>query len=244
MIQRKKKYLSEVTIAEKLQRKDASRLIAQGTPHVHSCAFGEQDVCVRVTQARLSGQHAKYPWHPEKPQVRVRIRETADRAHHIQSILDTLFYAERNSIRDNIKLILEELTSNALYHSIKRADGTALYRRNQSHTLKESEYIELACHRFHDGAFISVTDRGGALKLEDIGRCLERCYSKQGVEQIEKKEGGAGLGFFMIFENVTHLEIVVTPKWATEVNLWLPLSGSIDPSYFSFNFWGETHVTK
>ena len=244
MLQRKKKLNTEVMIAGKLHRKEASELIVRGTAHIHSCAFGEQDVCVRATQTRLAGQHANYPWCPEKPQVRVRIRETAERAQHIQSILDTLFYAERNSIRDNIKLILEELTSNALYHSIKRTDGTPLYSRKQSHTLKESEYIELACHRFHDGAFISVTDRGGTLKLEDIGRCLERCYSKQGVEQMEKKEGGAGLGFFMIFENVTHLEITVTPKWATEIRLWLPLSGSIDPSYFSFNFWGESHVAK
>ena len=235
---------SEAVVSPKLDRKQAAELITEGKGHIHATALGQNDACVRATKERLESKTAQYPWVPEKPQVSIRIRESSERCGAIQSIIESLFSAERTSVKENVRLIMEELTSNAMYHSIREETGKDSYRRTRSVSLKENEAIELQCHRSTEGAYLSVTDWGDNLTLQDVGRCLKRCYKERGTNQIESKESGAGLGFFMIFENVTHLEITVAKKVSTTISVWLPITGASDPSYFSFNFWGGTNATK
>lgn len=235
---------SGVVVRPSLVRSQAAALIAEGNPHIHSAPLGENDGCVRVTQQKLESNQGHYPWAPLKPQVSLRLRDSKDRSQEIQSILDTLFSSQRSSVKENIRLIIEELTSNAMYHSIRSESGKDRYRRTQRISLKESEAVELTCDRSKDGAYIRVSDHGGTLTLDIIGKCLQRCYEKKGTDQLEKKEGGAGLGFFMIFENVTHMDVTVIPKVAATISVWLPLTGPTDSNYFSFNFWGKKHVTK
>ncbi|MBI1859310.1 MAG: ATP-binding protein [Deltaproteobacteria bacterium] len=235
---------SEIVISSTLDRRKAAELISQGKAHIHATALGQNDACVRVTRSRLDIQTAPYPWGASKPQVSIRIRESSQRCAAIQNILETLFSAERSSIKENLRLIMEEMSSNAMYHSIREESGKDLYRRTQGVSLKEAEAIELNCHRTADGAYLSVSDHGGTLRLTDIGKCLERCYKTKGTDQMEAKESGAGLGFFMIFENVTHMEISVVTQVSTTISVWLPVSGASDPTYFSFNFWGGKNATK
>lgn len=231
-----------VTVSGSLKKTGAASLILGGETHIHCAPLRERDACVRITRKRLSGTHAEYPWHPTTPQLNIRIKDSRERVAIISSVLDSLFSAERTLTKETIKLVLEELTTNAIYHSIRDKNGKDAYRRTRTVCLTDAQAVELTCHRSDEGAFLSVTDKGGALRLEDIGTRLLRCYKSN--DQLEKKESGAGLGFFMVFENATHIEIIVAQKLSTTIRVWLPLIGSASPDYFSFNYWGGNHVTK
>jgi len=68
-----------------------------------------------------------------------------------------------------------------------------------------------------------------------ISQAFSRCYGDHST-QIEDKEGGAGLGVYMVFEAVTHLKVSVTPGVSTEFSCWISDKKHFDPEYFSFNF--------
>lgn len=234
----------EFLIGRPLSRKDAAILIAQGNAHIHSTVLGMKDAAVKATANRLSGQPGRHPWIPTRPHVKLRLTASQDRAAAGNHLLTSLFFTERTSIKENIRLLIEEMTSNAIYHSIRNTEGRDRYHRGDSIHLRENEWVELSCHRSEQGAYLSVMDRGGTLRLKNIAQCLQRCYAKSDADQIEKKESGAGLGFFMIFENTTHWDITVVSRLSTRMSVWIPIAGTADQNYFSFNYWGETDDTK
>ena len=224
-------------------RREAAELLDKGISHIHSTALGNSDATVRVTRDRILGIQRQYPWTPKTCSVQVRLSASADRNNTIKHILASLFSTERTSTKESIKLIIEEMTTNAIYHSIHSSTGFDRYRRKQSILLSKEEAVDLLCNRSNEGAFISVRDQGGTLRLSDIAKCLKRCYTNQNADQIEKKEGGAGLGFYMAFESATHIDITVVPRRSTTINLWLPLT-NVNPHYFSFNFWRGSDDTE
>jgi len=106
-------------------------------------------------------------------------------------------------------------------------------------TLQNSEVLAVRYQTFSNGIYLSVTDQGGSLAFEDVARSLWRCYETSA--QIENKEGGAGLGTYMVFEAVTHFKIVATPGKGATVSVWIADQRSYDPDTFSFNFFERRH---
>jgi hypothetical protein len=102
---------------------------------------------------------------------------------------------------------LDELFTNAVYNAPIDATGT---RPNAaaSRTLQVTSERPFVIRFGVDDDFVAVAVRDlyGSLPLPRIIERLRRCYSVGGAT-IENKEGGAGLGVFMLLQSATRLVI-------------------------------------
>jgi signal transduction histidine kinase len=120
---------------------------------------------------------------------------------------------------DMFSMVAEELVTNALYDAPVDQNGKhrfSHYSRNQTVTLekKESLTVTLCCDGRRIG--ISVSDSFGSLTPQKILDYLIKCF-KKGENQIDRKQGGAGLGLYFTFKSVSHLIFNITPSEKTEV---------------------------
>lgn len=215
-------------------KRDLPTLTGRGIWHVHSSPLGEKDPLVQLTlQATQKGEVASYPWEAQQAATLYRVSESRHRTGVIEQIGQ-----EKNLSRyfkERVTTVLEELISNAIYHSYKGADGKDKYRRKDSVILADKEAVEVRALVSDEGIFLSVRDKGGSLRPEDLQRVFARCYDNFGA-QIEGKEGGAGLGLYMVFEQCTHVKITSQPGVEMEVTVWIARRSNFDPCVFSFNF--------
>jgi anti-sigma regulatory factor (Ser/Thr protein kinase) len=125
----------------------------------------------------------------------------------------------RGKYREGIELVLDELLMNALYAAPVAEDGSPLYgdvapadRGNLR--LERPVIVQVAT----DGAYlaVSVRDSFGSLKRETVLGHLQRCAAA-GSDQIERKTSGAGLGLWLVANNVTEFVMNVLPGTATEI---------------------------
>ena len=72
---------------------------------------------------------------------------------------------------------------------------------------------------------MSIEDNFGRLERSTVLSYLRRCFIK-GADQIDQKEGGAGLGLYYIFESLNHLIINVASNERTEMIGLMDISGS------------------
>jgi len=117
----------------------------------------------------------------------------------VNSILDKFNYDHCfQSPVDYLKIISNELLTNAIYHSgsgedfIKRSQMD----RNISPILSEEEAIVFTVGSDENYIAISVKDSTGRLKRSDIVNNLVRSFESK---QHENKEGGAGLGLYLAY---------------------------------------------
>lgn len=121
-------------------------------------------------------------------------------------------------LRDLSAVVLDELLSNALYNAPTDETGARryahLHREEQVELDGAPVQVELAISRRRLG--VSVTDRFGSLSRATVLAALERC-ARRGVDQIERKNGGAGLGLYFVLESVSHLVVNLRPGRSTEM---------------------------
>jgi signal transduction histidine kinase len=124
--------------------------------------------------------------------------------------------------------VAEELTTNALY------DAPVDDRQRARHaSLPRSERVDLAAHEnvhitlASDGrrVGISVEDPFGSLKAETVVEYLAKCF-RRGTDQIDRKQGGAGLGLFYAFNSLSHFVVNIEPKQRTEFIGLIEVHGS------------------
>ncbi|RYG65777.1 hypothetical protein EON77_18135 [bacterium] len=72
---------------------------------------------------------------------------------------------------------------------------------------------------------VAVRDPFGSLRADTVLDYLTRCF-RRGPDQIDAKEGGAGLGLYFTFEALSHFVINVSPGRATEMIGLLDVSGT------------------
>ena len=117
---------------------------------------------------------------------------------------------------------------NAIYNAPIYPNGVRPYAR-QSRTIPvELQPNETCFFSFaSDGTnfLISVHDRFGSLTPEKIRGYLVRCFS-MGDDQIEQKQGGAGMGFYFIMENLNKLIVNISPGRGTEFIGIIDISGT------------------
>lgn len=215
-------------------KREMAELVDGGTFHIHSGAQPEVAQMAKITEeARLTGVIPGYPWEPKAATTLYRVPDSPSRASVTQRIIEE--HKLSRYIRERAQLVLEELLSNAIFHSYRGANGQDKYRRKDLVQLADKEVVEVQVYSAAEGLYLLVRDRGGSLKPEDLQKVFARCYGPA-EQQIESKEGGAGLGLYMVFEQVTHMKITTEPGVGTEVAVWIASRATFDPNAFSFNF--------
>jgi len=147
------------------------------------------------------------------------ISGAADRDEAVEQVEDAA--SELALSRGQIKAIgniADELITNAVYNAPRDEEGRARYEgtsRRVKVELEEHERVRL--HYGSDGFRfgIAVTDPFGALTRERVQSAFRRCLGE--AEQIENKDGGAGLGLYTVLKSCCQLVINVEPGRRTEV---------------------------
>ncbi|MBQ9817373.1 MAG: hypothetical protein IJM59_07920 [Proteobacteria bacterium] len=124
--------------------------------------------------------------------------------------------------------VADELLMNAIYNAPVYPNGVRPYAR-RSRTIPVELTPEETCFFSFasDGTqfVISVRDRFGSLTPEKIRGYLARCFA-MGKDQIEQKQGGAGMGFYFIMENLNKLIVNISPGRGTEFIGIIDISGT------------------
>jgi hypothetical protein len=71
---------------------------------------------------------------------------------------------------------------------------------------------------------LAVRDPFGSLKVGTITRYLGKCF-RGGDDQVDTKEGGAGLGLYWVFEALSHFVVNVQVGVSTETMGLLDVKG-------------------
>lgn len=124
--------------------------------------------------------------------------------------------------------VVDELATNAVYNAPRDEQKRARYasqNRNEEVLLEPQEEVK-ACFRFDGRRLgVSVTDQSGSLKSEEILGYLARCFKRES-DQVEWKEGGAGIGLYQTYESLSHLIVNLDPGVCTEVIGLIDVRGS------------------
>ncbi len=117
------------------------------------------------------------------------------------------------------EVVADEIIMNALYDAPVDSSGKFLYAH-----LPRTERVKLdpkdgaTLQYGSDGRYFAIAcrDRFGSLKAETVTKYLKKCFM-QDSRQVDTKEGGAGVGFYMIFQSLSQLVINIEPGKATEI---------------------------
>jgi hypothetical protein len=115
--------------------------------------------------------------------------------------------------------VADELVTNALYNApCDRAGGSrhAHLHRSDPVVLEAGERIVVKLASDGGRLGISAEDPFGSLSRERLLDYLARCF-QAGKGRVERKQGGAGLGFYHIFDSVSHLVANLSPGKRTEI---------------------------
>lgn len=100
-----------------------------------------------------------------------------------------------SSPKGPFSLMVRELVSNALYH---QREETSEKSREGGLELSSENAISVTLFQREEGLGVIVKDKSGRLTHEGLRRALKRAYVEKSPLE---KEGGAGLGLYMVFEN-------------------------------------------
>ncbi|MDX9720060.1 MAG: hypothetical protein RBU37_04905 [Myxococcota bacterium] len=161
--------------------------------------------------------------------ITYEVRSSRDKVHLLDALSN---YATGLDINRRLLAVAQgvadELIMNAVYNAPVRADGSRIYaqrQRTEAVDLSPAEfcYFTYAC----DGRqlVIAMRDRFGSLAAETVREYLHRCFA-MGADQIEAKDGGAGIGLYFIVESLNKIIINISPGRGTEIIGLLDVSGS------------------
>ncbi len=124
--------------------------------------------------------------------------------------------------------VVDELVMNAVYDAPVDAQGHALYAgvsRSTPVILRSQERAIFSYGSDGRTLALSISDPFGGLSISTFRRYIAKGL-RGGNDQIDQKDGGAGLGLYLQFENVGSLCLNVQPGLRTEVVGLLDVSGS------------------
>ena len=136
--------------------------------------------------------------------------------------------------------VAEELTTNALYDAPVDERFKARHAslaRSEAVELLPNEQIRVTLASDGRRVGISVEDPFGSLKADTVVEYLAKCFRRSG-DQIDRKQGGAGLGLFYAFNSLSQFIVNIEPRKRTEVIGLIEVHGSyrdFEESPKSFN---------
>jgi len=98
-----------------------------------------------------------------------------------------------------IQLVLNELVTNAIYNAPVDANLRPKYKtthRKENFELLESEFVEVTAALGGNMAYMTIKDQFGRLDRDTLTQYIARGFE---IGHSEEKDGGAGLGLFLIF---------------------------------------------
>ena len=123
----------------------------------------------------------------------------------------------------NMKLILDEIITNAIYHAPTLPDGTQKYQEFAPVDLKPEEYVFLECGYDAEKYGIAVVDNMGRLTKETVLYRIDRQIAGEGILD----DSGRGIHMSRLFSD--RMIINIAPKMKTEIILM---------NYFSHKYRG------
>jgi hypothetical protein len=161
--------------------------------------------------------------------VSLRVRGSADKERIVAAASD---YAQNLGINrrliDHYCSVADEFVTNAVYNGPVDALGKprhAHVARNQSVTLQEGEEVIVTFCSDGRRLGISTSDPFGSLGVHTLLDYLAKCM-RMGEDQVDTKAGGAGLGFYTIFESLSHFIVNMAPGRCTEMVGIIDASGT------------------
>ncbi len=144
----------------------------------------------------------------------VNSKEDFKKINNLLGTLDVDGYFE--SPIDYLKIISNELLTNAIYHS---GEGNVFNERSSMErkstpVLTEMESVDYSLAVGRDHIAICVTDFTGKLSRDTVINNLERSFRER---EHQSKNGGAGLGLFLAFSYANQLIVRRIPGKSTEV---------------------------
>jgi len=124
--------------------------------------------------------------------------------------------------------VADEFVSNAVYNAPVDEHGNSRYRNVDRCTEvllapHEQVHVEFSYDGYRLG--ISTADPFGSLTRERLLQYLAKCF-RRGPDQVDQRTGGAGLGFYCIYQSVTHFTVNIAPSRRTELIGLLDASGT------------------
>lgn len=221
-------------------KEEAAQGIISGIQHIHSSSLGSADPCWKVTEARLKGVFANYPWEIADNTNGLILVESGRRNDCFETLCLATQFGQKSQNRERLKIVLEELLSNAFYHSFKNNNKEDKYDRRTSVKLAAGEEIQVFFKENSSGLHLVVQDQGGTLGFNNFISCFRRCFQQTPTHiAFDERHTGAGLGLFLLFESVSHMSISVRPGKKTRISVWISNSNQYDPDSYSFNFFEE-----
>ncbi len=144
----------------------------------------------------------------------VKSKEDFLKINNLLGTLDVDGYFE--SPIDYLKIISNELLTNAIYHSGEGElfNKRSTMERSETPVLSESESIDYSLAVGENHIAICVIDFTGRLNREVIINNLERSFRER---EHQNKDGGAGLGLFLAFSYSNQFIVRTHPGKRTEV---------------------------
>jgi len=209
-------------LREKLAARNLSNLIAKHGGVSASDLIDEAELivtCQKLFQRNIFGLDKYLPtWGIRVREAEIEATQARPRVvGELEEFLDQIDCY--GAVKNAVLLVADELLTNAIFNAPRDAEGRPKYAtwdRSRDFSLppEERPVFRYSCDGRNVG--ISVTDRFGALDRDVILRYLERCFAG-GPAEVEQKEGGAGLGLYMIFNSITQLVFNIEHGRATEV---------------------------
>jgi len=186
----------------------------------HGAQFDDDEFIASATKAlrgNVFGLNKYFPWGVTTYSLVVKSYEQKNRA--IDVLLKYAALAGvRGQVRDRIQTVADELMMNALYHAPVDADGNEKFHGTPIKELAQlPEVSPIEVQYGSSGRYfgISVRDGGGSLSRDRAMQYLFK--ARNGVADIEKKTGGAGLGLISVLRSVSKLIFNLDPGSSTEV---------------------------
>jgi hypothetical protein len=198
-------------------------LQAMRLPHVTVCL--SQDyvdprlltyVSSKLVRGDVFGLSKVMPWG-----VHIHSQLVNTHEERTQALATTVQFAKgmgvRGKYREAIELVVDELLMNALYNAPVGPDGPLFSnvapKDRSDLRLERPAILQMAC----DGSrfAVGVRDSFGSLKKDTILAYIERCLVS--TDQIQRKTSGAGLGLYLVANNVTEFIANLLPGTATEI---------------------------
>ncbi|MBN2036626.1 MAG: response regulator [Chitinispirillaceae bacterium] len=141
-----------------------------------------------------------------------------------------ILFARKFGTAGDMKLVLDEIITNAIYHAPATENGGRKYPVFTDITLQPDEHIELTCGYDHEKYGVSVVDRKGRLRKETVLSKIERQISGRGILD----DSGRGIHMSRVFAD--RMIINIDPGKMTEVivmNYFSPTFRGYKPLYIN-----------
>jgi DNA-binding NarL/FixJ family response regulator/anti-sigma regulatory factor (Ser/Thr protein kinase) len=125
----------------------------------------------------------------------------------------TALLTEKLGTSGNMKLILDEIITNAVYHAPAFPDGTEKYPEYVEVHLQPDEFVYLECGHDSEKYGISITDHKGRLSKETVLYKIDRQIAGEGILD----DSGRGIHMSRLFSD--RMIINISPNNKTEIIL-------------------------